>query len=203
MTYSEWLRETFPEWRSGVEDETASLLYEKGYIPQPLFIDEIIPDEPQRQIGIIRSRVREVLSNLNYHFNNRTLLATPSEFSSRLVIILSEVLPEFFNQLYKYQHMTKYYSEQTFGHETINTNISASGTLPISTVQEEFDEFNANSHIVNGYEKSQDNDKSRSVDFQEVVRRNIAFSGFWRLNIFSMIISRVEHLFVRTIVHEW
>ena len=196
MTYKEWMNETVPEYKALVASDVARVLVDEyNYRPYQA--------QGSNEYDYIERFVSKLLEHLRFYFSERVILAQTAEFGNKLTLLLIDIIPQYLNELNKYGYMEKYFKDEEFGYQNLTDSRTALGTLPISTVNEDYDEFNVAGRLKNGYEKSQTVDTNRAFDYQDTVRRNLAYGQFWRLNIFNTVINRLEPLFLGTLVHEW
>ena len=196
MTYKEWMNETVPEYKALVASDVARVLVDEyNYHPYQA--------KGSNEYDYIERFVSKLLEHLRFLFSERVILAQTAEFGNKLTLLLIDIIPQYLNELNKYGYMEKYFKDEEFGYQNLTDSRTALGTLPISTVNEDYDEFNVAGRLKNGYEKSQTVDTNRAFDYQDTVRRNLAYGQFWRLNIFNTVINRLEPLFLGTLVHEW
>lgn len=196
MTYREWFESPVGHVNY-VKTDTAQLLQESG------FKDLISIEQnasPSDTLANLENLVASLLEVLRKHFAFRTLLSNSYEFNDRLTLILADVIPEYFNQLSKYKFSGDYHNPENFGYTSKVNDISADGNLPVAG---NINDYAVSTNLTHGFNKSQNLTTDTSYDLQEVVRRNLSYSAFWRLNIFSIIINRIEPLFVGLVAHEY
>lgn len=196
MTYSDWFSSPVG-YVNYVRTNTARLLADAGF-KDLLSIEENA--SPSDTLSNLEALVMSLLAILNKHFGLRTLLPDGYEFVDRLTLILADVIPEYFNQLAKYKFSGDYHNPENFGYTSKVNDISADGNLPVAG---NINDYAVSTNLTHGFNKSQNLTTDTSYDLQEVVRRNLSYSAFWRLNIFSIVINRIEPLFVGLVAHEY
>lgn len=184
------MNETVPEYKALVASDVARVLVDEyNYRPYQA--------QGSNEYDYIERFVSKLLEHLRFYFSERVILAQTAEFGNKLSLLLIDIIPQYLNELNKYGYIQNYFNSLNFGYISKNKNKYASGTLPISPDR---DEYETSTDLINGYEKNQEETHEQGYNLQDIVKHNISYGQFWRLNIFNALINRLEPLFLTTIV---